>query len=266
MDSNYLFCFALGALGALIIVWLRWIDALPRFKSAIEISLIEDDYSKIREHIVQTIKDGKTLDSNDLTYSENLRRDIQKQRTTSFLFSSILYTILGGATALIFVGLDAQNLSETTIIKLIGAGALWSSFYSFLDVKNTDSFNITKQDEENDKQMQIVEDLKNGCNTILSEMEMSRKTDLIKANEKMTDLITRHNDLVEKYERLQPQMGGADIEKNKNAFTKLNAEQYLFDVTDKLQQMPDKNELEKEITKLSSDFVESAKRKRLIRL
>lgn len=213
MVTNYLFSFALGALGALFIVWLRWTDALPRFKSAIEISLLEDEYKNIREHIDRTIKDdAKSLESPDVIYSNELRDDIWRQRTTSFLFSSVLYIFLGGATALIFIGLDVQDItSTTTILKLISAGALWSSFYSFIEVKNADSFKNAIQEDEDRKQQQVLENVKKEYNAKLAEIEeqMRRsfeeetKNCMIEANNKISTVIKQYNDLVDEYERLK---------------------------------------------------------------
>ena len=212
MVIDYVFSFALGALGALFIVWLRWTDALPRFKSAIEISLLEDEYKNIREHIERTIKDDKSLDSPDVIYSNDLRDDIWRQRTTSFFFSSILYVVLGGATALIFIGLDVQNISDpTTIMKLISAGALWSSFYSFIEVKNADSFKSAKQEDEDKKQQQVLEDIKKQYNTQISELEDKTMKCMIEANNKMITLIKEYNDLVDEYEnklKINPSAGG----------------------------------------------------------
>jgi len=204
MIWNYLVSFALGGLGALVIVWLRWTDALPRFKSAIEISLLEDEYDKIRQHIDRTIKEDKTLDSPDVTYSNDLRDDIWRQRTTSFLFSAVLYVILGGATALLFIGIDAQNFSDTaTIMKLISAGALWSSFYSFIEIKNADSFNTTKTADLDKTQQQVLDDVKKEYTDKISEIENKTKLCMIEANNKMSDLIKKYNDLVDEYEKLK---------------------------------------------------------------
>ena len=199
---NYLFSFLLGGLGALFIVWLRWTDALPRFKSAIEISLLEDEYNKIRDHIGRTIKDDKTLDSSDVKYSDQLRDDIWRQRSTSFLFSSILYVILGGATALIFIGLDAQNIFDTTtILKLISAGALWSSFYSFIEVKNAESFKNTEQEAEDKKQQQVLEAVKKEYDAQISELEDKTRKCVTEANNTVSKLIKDYNDLVDEYEK-----------------------------------------------------------------
>jgi len=212
MVWSYLFSFILGAVGALFIVWLRWTDALPRFKSAIEISLLEDEYNKIREHIEQTIKDDKTLDSPDVIYSNDLRDDIWRQRTTSFLFSSLLYVILGGATALIFIGLDSQNVFDSsTIMKLISAGALWSTFYSFIEVKNADSFNSTIKAKEDLKQQQVLAEITKEYNLKITELEGKTKNCILEANKKMSMLIRDYNSLLDEYEKLKSTSEGGSI-------------------------------------------------------
>lgn len=204
MIVNYLYSFALGAVGALFIVWLRWTDALPRFKSAIEISLLEEEYKQIRDHIEKTITNDKSLESPDVTYSNELRDDIWRQRTTSFLFSSILYVILGGATALLFIGLDVENIADTaTIMKLISAGALWSSFYSFIEVKNADSFNKAAAETEEIKQQQVLEDIKKEYDAKMTKIEDTTKTCMTEANTKMSALIQEYNDLLDEYQKMK---------------------------------------------------------------
>jgi hypothetical protein len=149
MDWNYLISFGLGALGALIIVWFRWINALPRFKSAIEIANLEAEYDAVSKDMMTKIKAKLPVDCCEVTHSENLRDDIWRQRCNSFIVSGAMYVVLGGLTALVFVGLDMQNvLDSSSIIKLISAGALWSSFYSFIEVKNINEYGLSKMAEE----------------------------------------------------------------------------------------------------------------------
>jgi hypothetical protein len=157
MDWNYIVYFGLGALGALVIVWLRWIDALPRFKSAIEIAKLEDEYDVVSSDMIKKIQKDLPVDCCEVTHSENLRDDIWRQRCISFAVSAFMYIILGGATALIFVGLDIGNaLDSAAIIKLISAGALWSTFYSFIEVKNADQFGLSKMAEEKNKMVEKI--------------------------------------------------------------------------------------------------------------
>jgi hypothetical protein len=159
MDWNLIISFCLGALGALVIVWLRWIDALPRFKSAIEIAKLEVEYDIVSNDIIKKIQDKLPVNCCEVTHSENLRDDIWRQRRNSFLVSAVMYVVLGGATALVFVGLDIQNaLDSTSIIKLISAGALWSTFYSFIEVKNVDKIGLSKMAEENKKMVENIAD------------------------------------------------------------------------------------------------------------
>lgn len=203
---NYIISFLLGAIGALFIVWLRWTDALPRFKSSIEISLLEDEYKNITKHITSTIDDSKTLDSADVTYSNSLRDDIWRQRKSSFLFSAIMYIFLGGATALIFIGLDIQSFDSGTILKLISAGALWSSFYSFIEVKNADSFNEEEREKVDLEQKKILEDLKTQYNNSIIDLENQMDSCVSTANNRLRTIIKDYNDLVEENEKLRSQI------------------------------------------------------------
>jgi hypothetical protein len=130
--------FLIGSFGALVIVWLRWIGTLPRFSSSVEIGLCEEEYKEISGNISKKLKENKEITQPEVTHSNDLRDDIWRQRMKSFTTSAVLYTVLGGVTAALFVGWDLQNITDSAnIAKLIAAGALWTTFYSFLDVKKT---------------------------------------------------------------------------------------------------------------------------------
>lgn len=130
----YFGAFAIGLVGALVIVWLRFIGTLPRFSSTIEIEGCEEEYEGLSTAMSQRVKDGKDLQEPEVQHSDNLRKDIWKQRWASFGISAILYPILGGATALLFIGLESQNITDPlTITRLLAACALWTSFYSFIE-------------------------------------------------------------------------------------------------------------------------------------
>lgn len=149
--SVYIACFAVGVVGALVIVWLRWIGTLPRFSSSVEIAGLEDEYKGLKDLIAKKEKDGKNITGAEVDHSENLRKGIWKQRWSSFAISSLVYPILGGATAVLFVGIGTENVTDPLVIgKLLAAGALWTSFYSFIDVRKTDEA-LNSVREETDK-------------------------------------------------------------------------------------------------------------------
>jgi hypothetical protein len=189
MDWNLVISFCLGALGALIIVWLRWIDALPRFKSAIEIAQLEEEYTVVSSDIMKKIQKELPVDGCEITHSENLRDDIWRQRRNSFLVSAVMYVVLGGATALIFIGLDVKNaLASASVVKLISAGALWSSFYSFIEVKNIDQFGLSKIEEEKDQMVKKINS------------EWQEKVN--KANTSIEQISERYNNLMDQYQEV----------------------------------------------------------------
>lgn len=214
MDWNYVISFFLGVIGALVIVWLRWIDALPRFKSAIEIASLENEYSAVSSDITKKIRDNSAVDCCEVTHSNNLRDDIWRQRSSSFLVSAFMYLILGGATALIFIGLDVQNPLETAnVMKLIAAGALWSSFYSFIEVKKADDFGLSKMNEVQETMVtQITEEHKKDLKDIYDNCQnlQEKYTALIndyqekisKANQNVKDIGEKYNVLIDKYQKL----------------------------------------------------------------
>jgi len=188
MVLNYVICFGLGAVGALVIVWLRWIEVLPRFKSAIEIAKLEEEFDIVSKDIINKLQKELEVDCCEVTHSENLRDDIWRQRCISFLVSAFMYVFLGGVTALIFVGLDLQNVLESTsIIKLISAGALWSSFYSFIEVKNADKYGFSKMNEEKNEMAEKVV------------QEWQEKVE--DANRNLQWVSERYNNLLKEYEK-----------------------------------------------------------------
>jgi hypothetical protein len=186
--------FLIGTVGALVIVWLRWIGTLPRFSSSIEIENCEDDYKKISNSIAKKLENQREISDAEAKYSNDLRDDIWRQRTKSFLTSAIMYAVLGGATAVLFVGFEIQNiLDSANIAKLLAAGALWTTFYSFLDVKKTAAAVDSKKEN-------------------LDEINMSKTEEVAKklTEEKNTVLeyANKYNELVEAYEKLTKEKGG----------------------------------------------------------
>src|SRR3972149_6955830 len=110
--------------------------SLPRFSSSVEIESCEDEYKKVSGYITKKMTDGKQIEDPEVKHSNELRDDIWRQRTQSFLTSALLY-----------VGLEIQNiLDPTSITKLLAAGALWTTFYSFLDVKKTSAVLESKKE------------------------------------------------------------------------------------------------------------------------
>lgn len=187
----------LGAVGALLIVWLRWVGTLPRFSSSVEIGVIEDEYKELSTFMTTKVKEGKEITDPEVLHSDNLRDDIWRQRTKSFLVSSLLYVILGGATAVLFVGLEVKNIIDPLVIgKLLSAGALWSSFYSFIDVKKTDEAIEAIREKMDTETLKKVDELKKTFKE-----ELTKKID--QGNSIIAELTEKYNDLVDKYEKLK---------------------------------------------------------------
>src|SRR3990170_9134503 len=153
--------FLIGVVGALFIVWLRWMGSLPRFSSTVEIESCEDEYRELSVYITQKITEGKKIDEPEVKHSNELRDDIWRQRMRSFLTSALLYVVLGGASAVLFVGLEIQSiLDPASITKLLAAGALWTTFYSFLDVNRSSAVLESRKEEIDKEDLAKVEGLK----------------------------------------------------------------------------------------------------------
>jgi len=192
--------FLIGSVGALVIVWLRWIGTLPRFSSSVEIGIIEDEYKELSKSMSTKIGGKNAITDPEVQHSNNLRDDIWRQRTNSFIVSALMYVVLGGATAVLFVGIETSSLTglidPLVIGKLISTGALWSSFYSFIDVKKTDEAIEAIRENLDAETMKKVDNLKKRF-----EDELKKKID--EGNNSITKLANKYNDLVEKYEKLK---------------------------------------------------------------
>jgi hypothetical protein len=191
--------FLIGSFGALVIVWLRWIGTLPRFSSSVEIDLCEEEYKQISGNISKKLKENKEISQPEVTHSNDLRDDIWRQRMKSFTTSAILYTVLGGVTAVLFVGWDLQNITDSAnIAKLIAAGALWTTFYSFLDVKKTV--------ETIDNKKESIDASKDKSNLELVE---GLKTQLTDQKKKVIEYAKKYNEVVDAYKKLIDEKGGS---------------------------------------------------------
>lgn len=192
--------FLIGSVGALVIVWLRWIGTLPRFSSSVEIGIIEDEYKELSTFMSTKIRGKNAITDPEVQHSNNLRDDIWRQRTKSFAVSALMYVVLGGATAVLFVGIETNNLTDLidplVIGKLISTGALWSSFYSFIDVKKTDEAIEAIRENMDAETMKKVDNLKKN-------FEDKLKNKIDEGNNTITKLVNKYNNLVEKYEKLK---------------------------------------------------------------
>lgn len=215
--------FLVGAVGALVIVWFRWTKVLPRFSSGIELEVIETEYEELRGYIANKIKNKKVgiLGSPDVVHSNNLRDDIWRQRRSSFFVSAIMYLILGGATAVLFIGLEINTLTDLldaqVIIKLLTTGALWSSFYSFIDVKKADEIaekEREKKDKENEEKIRdLTKDSQDrlkekdkeikGAKEKIKEATEKANEKIKEANEQIESLVKKYNELVDEYTRVK---------------------------------------------------------------
>ena len=189
--------FLIGVVGALFIVWLRWMGSLPRFSSSVEIESCEDEYKKVSGYITKKMADGKEVDEPEVKHSNELRDDIWRQRTQSFLTSALLYVVLGGASAVLFVGLEIQNiLDPTSITKLLAAGALWTTFYSFLDVKKTSAALESKKEGLDKEILAKAEEVTNGLTEKLEEEKA-----------KVIEIAGKYNAVVEEFMKLKDSGG-----------------------------------------------------------
>ena len=185
--------FLIGVVGALFIVWLRWMGSLPRFSSSVEIESCEDEYKKVSGYITKKMADGKEIEEPEVKHSNELRDDIWRQRMRSFLTSALLYVVLGGASAVLFVGLEIQSiLDPASITKLLAAGALWTTFYSFLDVKKTSA---------------ALDSKKEGLDKEILEVTKGLTEKLEEEKAKVIEIAGKYNAVVEEFMKLKDSGG-----------------------------------------------------------
>jgi predicted RNase H-related nuclease YkuK (DUF458 family) len=202
--------FLIGTVGALVIVWLRWIGTLPKFSSSVEIESCEEEYKKVSAAISKKLEEQKDITDAEVQHSNELRDDIWRQRLKSFSTSAILYATLGGATAVLFVGFDLQNITDSTnIIKLLAAGAMWTTFYSFLDVRKTaevidekkemlDEQMLAKMKEALAKSEEKVKDVIAQSKAITSNL----KAQLFEEKNRAIEYAKKYNEVVDEYNKL----------------------------------------------------------------
>lgn len=191
----YVGAFFVGVIGALVIVWLRWVGSLPRFSSSIEIAGCEEEYECLSTAMTRKVKDDTDLSQPEVQHSDSLRKDIWKQRWATFGVSALLYATLGGATALLFVGIGVQDITDPlTIGRLLTAGALWTGFYSFIDVRKADDVADIKRREWAKEANKDAEELKRYYEKRIKNLTES-------ANKTITRLVAEYDAIVLEHDK-----------------------------------------------------------------
>jgi hypothetical protein len=210
MLVDFLITFTIGSVGALIMVYLRWIGVLPRFKSAIETDQLEGEYEEIRKRISEKMKAGESPTPAEIEHSNNLRDDIRRQKTTGFLGWAAMYVILGGAVASLFLGETIQNLGEVDkVVKVASAGAFWTSFLSILDARVAER-RVEELRSKSDKEIEEKIDQIKGvaqkeiekANITINESNQKMKKLVETYNLDVEQLTDAYNNLLEKYTKI----------------------------------------------------------------
>lgn len=214
----------IGGVGALVTVYLRWTSVLPRFKNFLEIDQLEEDYANLRKALNEKLKTGVSITDAEAKYANELRDDIRHMKMTGFSGWAVLYVIIGSVFATVFVGSEVKGITDTAaIVKLMSAGAFWTSFLSLLDVKVADNMaqgirrkidegsaeTIKKLENEAKAQIASAEAKVNDklketidkCNDTLKEVTGRYNADIEKITGEYNTLVEDYNELLEKYNK-----------------------------------------------------------------
>ncbi|MCP8305925.1 MAG: hypothetical protein H3Z49_02305 [archaeon] len=209
MSEGLITTFFVGVVGALVVVYLRWIGAFPRFKSSLEIDKLEDEYKVIQETLTAKLKEKEVVTQPEVEHSNNLRDDIWRQKSTGFLGWAVIYVLLGGAIATLFGG-EIQSLSDVaTITKVASIGAFWTSFISLFDTKLADRAAEEARRKIDEKYAEAMERVKNGteskideANKVINAKKAELRTLAEKYNRDIGQLTDEYNKMVEEYNKL----------------------------------------------------------------
>jgi hypothetical protein len=152
LEFELLFQFLFGIVGALVIIYLRVYETLPRMSGATLIldRTQEADQLKEKWHSLaiesETVKDTDVLeklrDDYQLRESE-IRKEVRDLKFRQWILTAGLYVILGGFFALIVFPLisDEKILLDGMIqpveaLKCMGIGFTWTTYISLLESKN----------------------------------------------------------------------------------------------------------------------------------
>jgi len=208
LELELLVQFLFGVAGALVLVYLRIYEALPRMSGSREIELREDeieglrkkwhDIAKKSEESTDSELDEKRLDNLRDDYDRRereLRNEVRSLKLRQWTLAATLYILLGGLFALVVFPLISEGkiISEGTIqlieaVKCMAIGFTWTTYISLITGK-------TVEKESNEIQQKAIE-----------EWEKTKLEEVVKKTKKITedfDMYRKNSkELLDKYKEL----------------------------------------------------------------
>lgn len=153
LELELLAQFLFGVGGALVLIYLRIYEALPRMSGTKEIKLREDEVEDLRKKWHEIAKKSeKSMNSSFdqlrrdyQTRESELRNEIRSLKLRQWALAATLYIILGGLFALVVFPLISEGkiISDGTIqsieaVKCMAIGFTWTTYISLITGKTVE--------------------------------------------------------------------------------------------------------------------------------
>lgn len=215
LELELLVQFLLGVGGALVLIYLRIYEALPRMSGTREIKLREEEIDGLREKWHEYVKKSeestdpeqdKKLDGlrDDVdTRESGLRNEIRSLKLRQWTLAATLYIILGGLFAVVVFPLISEGkiISEGTIqsieaLKCMAIGFTWTTYISLITGKTAEKESIEISEKELNEVMKkdeiILNDLVENYNKKIK--DIAEDFDKYRKNSK--ELIDKYKELL----------------------------------------------------------------------
>jgi len=207
LELELLAQFLFGVGGALVLIYLRIYEALPRMSGTKEIKLREgeiEDLSKKWHEIAKKSEESMNSSFDQLrrdyqTRESELRNEIRSLKLRQWALAATLYIILGGLFALVVFPLISEEkiISEGTIqsieaVKCMAIGFTWTTYISLITGK-------TVEKESNDIQEKALNELEKKTDDIVENYtkkikDITEDFDKYKKNSK--ELLDKYKELL----------------------------------------------------------------------
>lgn len=200
--------FLFGVGGALVLIYLRIFETLPRMTGSSEIKLREFEIEKLRKkwhEIAEKSEESKDtfydqLRSDYQTRESELRKEIRSLKLRQWGLAAALYVTLGGLFTLVVFPLIGQDkiFSEGVIqpmaaVKAMGIGFTWTTYISLIEHKKPEK----ESDAIRENALEEVAEKASEVSKRSEETIAALKTDFEKYKKDARELIEKYKSLLE---------------------------------------------------------------------
>lgn len=207
LDPELLAQFLFGIGGALVLIYLRIFEALPRMSGTKEIKLREGEIEDLRKKWHEIAKKSEAtmnssfdqLRSDYQTRESELRNEVRSLKLRQWALAATLYIVLGGLFALVVFPLISEGkiISEGTIqsieaIKCMAIGFTWTTYISLITGK-------TVEKESSDIQEKALNELEKKTDDIVENYTKKIKditADFDKYKKNSKELLDKYKELL----------------------------------------------------------------------